>query len=85
MNPDSRAAETERRKFLHDLERWLETPMLILAFVWLGLVIVEAMGGAGPVMEAVGTLIWIIFILDALVRLILAPHKIHTSKRTGLQ
>ncbi|MBK5280492.1 MAG: potassium channel family protein [Nitrospiraceae bacterium] len=84
MNPDSRAVETERRKVLHDLERWLETPMLILAFVWLGLVIVEAMWGAGPVLEGIGTLIWIIFILDALVRLILAPHKIAYFKENWL-
>lgn len=84
MNPDSRAVEGERRKVLHDLERWLETPMLILAFVWLGLVIVETMWGAGPVLEGVGTLIWIIFILDALVRLILAPHKITYFKKNWL-
>lgn len=84
MNPDSRAVEGERRKVLHDLERWLETPMLILAFVWLGLVIVETMWGAGPVLEGVGTLIWSIFILDALVRLILAPHKITYFKKNWL-
>ena len=84
MNPDSRAVETERRKVLHDLERWLETPMLILAFAWLGLVIVETMWGAGPVLEGVGILIWIIFILDALVRLILAPQKIAYFKDNWL-
>ena len=84
MNPDSRAVQTERRKVLHDLERWLETPMLILAFAWLGLVIVETMWGAGPVLEGVGILIWIIFILDALVRLILAPQKIAYFKDNWL-
>ncbi|MEO7861175.1 MAG: ion transporter [Nitrospirales bacterium] len=84
MNPDSHAVETERRKVLHDLERWLEMPMLILAFVWMGLVIVEAIWGAGPVLEGVGTLIWILFILDVLVRLILAPHKIAYFKKNWL-
>jgi voltage-gated potassium channel len=49
--------------------------MLLLALLWLGLLIVELMWGAGPVLEGIGTLIWVIFILDAAVRLMLAPHK----------
>lgn len=33
------ALETERHELLQRIEDWLETPMLVLAFVWLGLLI----------------------------------------------
>jgi voltage-gated potassium channel len=84
MNPDSHPSEMERRKVLRDLERWLETPMLLLAFIWLGLLIIESMWGAGPVLEGIGTLIWIIFIVDAAVRLLLAPHKLAYFRKNWL-
>ncbi|MBA2487014.1 MAG: ion transporter [Nitrospira sp.] len=84
MNSKSGPSEMERRKVLRDLERWLETPMLMLAFVWLGLLIVESMWGAGPVLEGIGTLIWVIFIVDAAVRLLLAPHKLAYFKKNWL-
>ena len=83
MSQDSRLLVMERRKALRGLERWLETPMFILAFVWLGLLIVELIWGLGPVLEGLGTLIWVIFILDAGVRLWLAPDKGVYFKRTG--
>jgi voltage-gated potassium channel len=84
MSSDRRVLETERWKALRGLERWLETPMLALAFVWLGLLIVELIWGLGPVLEGLGTLIWIVFILDTAVRLALAPHKTVYFKKNWL-
>lgn len=38
---DKESLERERFEILERLKHWLETPMLILAFVWLALLIVE--------------------------------------------
>lgn len=41
-NPsDKQALEHQRNQLLQQLEDWLETPMVVLAFVWLGLFIIE--------------------------------------------
>ena len=34
-----RKVDDERRSLIVQLEDWLETPMLILGFVWLGLLV----------------------------------------------
>jgi voltage-gated potassium channel len=69
------ALRRERYELLQRLEDWLETPMLILAFVWLGLLIGELIWGESLAFEVLGTIIWAIFILNFVVEFILAPHK----------
>jgi voltage-gated potassium channel len=69
-------AASERWEVLHQLEDWLETPMLVLSFVWLVLVIVEFVWGAASYLEVFGTIIWIVFIAEFGLRLVLAPDKI---------
>jgi voltage-gated potassium channel len=54
----------------------LETPMLVLAFVWLALLVIELIHGANALFETLGTMIWVIFILDFALELILAPRKL---------
>jgi len=49
--------------------------MLLLAFVWLGLVVLELVRGPTPVLETVTTVVWVIFILEFSLRLWLAPMK----------
>ena len=49
--------------------------MLVLGFLWLGLLILEFTRGISPVLEATGTLIWIIFILEFALKFVLAPDK----------
>lgn len=65
----------ERREILNRLESWLETPMIVLGFIWLALLIVELRWGLNPFVEAIGTAIWVIFILDFAIRLLIAPNK----------
>ena len=74
----------ERLAVLTQLEEWLETPMQILGFVWLALLIVELTEGLSPVLAAASTAIWISFILDFLLRLSLAPAKGAYLKRNWL-
>lgn len=79
-----KALERERYELLQRLEDWLETPMLVLAFVWLALLIVELLWGESPWFEIIGTTIWIIFLLDFAVELVLAPRRGAYLKRNWL-
>jgi len=67
--------EEQRWEVLHMLEDWLETPMVVLGFVWLILLVVELTRGLNPFLEAGATAIWIVFVLDFLLRFTLAPRK----------
>jgi voltage-gated potassium channel len=81
---DARAVTAERRELLARLEGWLEIPMLVLGFVWLALLIWEFTRGSSPLLEAAGTTIWVIFILNFAVEFILAPGKVENLKRNWL-
>jgi voltage-gated potassium channel len=76
--------EEERRELLSRLEVWLETPMLVLGFVWLALLILELTRGISPLLESIGTVIWIIFILDFAIKFALAPDKTNYLKANWL-
>ncbi len=73
--PDEKALERERYELLQRLEDWLETPMLVLAFIWLALLVGELILGENLAFEVIGTIIWAIFILHFAVEFILAPRK----------
>ncbi|NHC37403.1 ion transporter [Scytonema millei] len=74
----------ERQEILQQLEDWLETPMLLLSFAWLALFVVELIWGLTPLLQAIGTVIWIIFILDFILEFTLAPHKLAYLQRNWL-
>ncbi|MBA2572563.1 MAG: ion transporter [Gemmatimonadetes bacterium] len=65
----------ERDELLHRIEKWLETPMIVLGFVWLALLVLELTRGLSSELETAATVIWIAFILDFALRFVLAPHK----------
>jgi voltage-gated potassium channel len=67
--------QEERWRVLQQLEEWLETPMLVLAFIWLSLVLVELIWTTAGIFEFLGIVIWVIFIAEFLLRLALAPNK----------
>ncbi len=81
---DRQALEQERTELLQQLEDWLETPMLVLAFAWLALFIIELIWGLSPLLEIASNTIWIIFILDFLVKFAVAPHKLSYLKGNWL-
>jgi len=88
-NPDPKSTDkddlrAQRYELLEQLEDWLETPMLVLAFVWLALLIVELLWGESRLFYTIGTLIWVVFILDFAVKFALAPQKIAFLKRHWL-
>ncbi|MCC5647656.1 ion transporter [Nostoc sp. CHAB 5824] len=81
---EKQTLERERNEVLQQLEDWLEIPMLVLGFVWLALFIIEIIWGLNPLLEAFSMTIWIIFILDFLLKLAIAPHKISYIKSNWL-
>lgn len=66
----------KRYKLLNRIEEILELPLIILGFVWLVLIIMELLGKLSPVLQTVSTVIWIIFIIDFILKFILAPAKL---------
>ncbi|HET7770757.1 MAG TPA: ion transporter [Chloroflexota bacterium] len=78
------ALERERRELLGQVEEWLETPMLVLGFVWLALLVAELVWGISPMLEMAGTAIWIVFIAELVLRLTLSPERGTFLKRNWL-
>lgn len=65
-----------RWRLLKDLDQWLHLPMALLSLAWLGIVVWELVSGSTELLTTIGTAIWIIFIVEFLVRLSLAPAKL---------
>lgn len=75
---------SERKKLLNSVQNLLEGPMIFLGFVWLALLVVELVWGHTPVLQNISLSIWIIFIIDFLLKFFLAPHKLRFLKTNWL-
>ena len=80
----ARRLRRQRFVLLRRIERAMETPLLLLSFVWLGLLVADFTGHSSRKLEMLSTCIWVVFGLDFVVRLWLAPDKIEYSKRNWL-
>ncbi len=69
------ASAAERLKVLEELEDWLRLPMASLSLIWLVIVIAELLWGEFDLLSTFGVIIWVIFIAEFSVRLIVAPEK----------
>lgn len=58
--------------------------MIFLGFIWLILLVIELIWGLNKVLEYASLMIWAIFILDFLIKLILAPVKMQFIKKNML-
>ena len=65
----------ERYKLLKSIERVLEGPMVFLGFVWLVLLVIELLWGLSKPLEYLSLTIWGLFIVDFVIKLVLAPRK----------
>ncbi len=72
--------KSERKKLLSAISALLEGPMIFLGFVWLVLIVIDLLHGLPPLLEIASLIIWGIFIVDFLVKFILAPEKIRFLK-----
>lgn len=64
-----------RYELLQQLEDFLDLPMAILGFAWLALMVADLVWGLTPALETILVTVWIIFIADFLIELLLAPKK----------
>ncbi len=76
--------QSERKKLLKSVERLLEGPMIFLGFVWLILLVVELVWGLNKPLEYTSLTIWMIFIIDFLIKFVLAPLKLAFLKKNWL-
>jgi voltage-gated potassium channel len=74
----------ERVSTLAQFEHWIERPMQILGFIWLGLLIIEFTRGRSTIVAVLSTIIWVVFIVDFALRMILAPDKSDYLKHNWL-
>ncbi|WP_423149447.1 potassium channel family protein [Rubrolithibacter danxiaensis] len=74
----------QRSKLLFNIERLLEGPMITLGFIWLILLIIEFINGSNSYIELISTVIWVIFIIDFILKFILAPQKLLFLKTNWL-
>jgi voltage-gated potassium channel len=65
----------ERNKLLVSVEKLLEGPMVFLGFIWLLLLVIELVQGLSKSLEYASLAIWVLFIIDFLLKFILAPKK----------
>lgn len=74
----------ERENLLARIQAWLEIPMLLLSTAWLVLLVIEMIRGLGNLLQAVVYAIWVIFIIDFLMSLALAPRKLRFIRSNWL-
>ncbi len=72
---ESEELNRERYELLSQIDDWSDLPLAILGFVWLALLVIELVWGLTPLLEMATTIIWIIFILDFAIEIVLAPDK----------
>jgi voltage-gated potassium channel len=75
---------TERNKLLSSVEKVLEGPMILLGFAWLILLVIELIWGLSKPLEYTSITIWVVFIIDFLLKFVLAPVKITFLKKNWL-
>ncbi|MEW5726739.1 MAG: potassium channel family protein [Pseudomonadota bacterium] len=81
---DKRKVDWERWRLLCQIERAIELPMAFLGLAWAALLVVEFTRGLTPALAAAVDVIWALFILDFLVRLLVAPRKLGFLRRNVL-
>lgn len=78
------ASAAERWNVLEELDEWLRLPMALLGLGWLLIVIAELIWGESKLLTLASTAIWIIFIAEFALRLLLAPDRLGFVRRNWL-
>jgi len=74
----------ERWQLLEQIDAAVDTPMIALAFVWLGLLICDLTRGLSPFLQRISDVIWALFVLDFVIGIIIAPHRRAYLRRNWL-
>jgi voltage-gated potassium channel len=75
LTPEQQHLHHERWELLEHIDTMTQKPMIALAFVWLGLLILDLTHGLGRMLQIASYIIWLLFILDFLLEFTIAPHK----------
>lgn len=78
------SSKTSKFPKLINIEKKIELPMLFLSFVWLFVLITELVHGANSGLSEFGTILWALFILYFILRLVIAPSKMVLLKKNWL-
>lgn len=62
------------------MEQKTETPLIILGFIWLVLIVMDLLNRTTPILETLSAIIWIIFIVDFIIKFSLSPSKLKYLK-----
>jgi len=82
--PDKGKKEEQRWRALVRAQQALEVPMIILGLAWVVLLFLELYIGLTPLLVTLGLTIWVIFAIDFLFEIIIAPSKVHYLKNNVL-
>lgn len=74
----------QRWRLICQLDRIFETPLAVLGFVWLALLVLELTGYESLLTRRASYVIWAIFLGDFLLRLALAPRKLGYLRRNWI-
>lgn len=75
---------SRRWRALFSYEQWSATPMAILSLLWLGIAVLDLTKSSNALLNALATIVWILFIVDYAIRFTVAPHKLKFVKRNVL-
>lgn len=76
--------ETQRVRLLVQIERIAERPLVVLSLVWVIVAVVELTRGLSRTGEMISVTIWIVFIADFLLKLVVAPRKVEFLRKNWL-
>ena len=79
-----RALERERYRLAVRIGKAQATPMTVLSFVWLTLLVLDFTRGLSPLLTRLNYVIWGVFVLQFLVEFVLTPHKLAYFRRNWL-
>lgn len=65
----------ERKKLFKQIENIFDVPLIVLGFVWLIVLVLEFVYGSNEFLDTISTIIWITFIIDFLIKFVIAPAK----------
>jgi voltage-gated potassium channel len=81
---NKRQLDRERHRLATHIARATATPMTILGFVWLILLVVDFTSGLSPALRDVSYTIWGVFILQFLLEFVIAPKKLAYLERNWI-
>lgn len=78
------ASDHQRWKTLRQLDEWVQTPMMVLSAIWVVIVLLELTSAGNALLATIGTIIWIVFLVEFAIRFLIAPKKLPFLKTNWL-